>query len=202
MKRSTSLRRLFSVMLAWVTRCWLGRAGSISSLRSSPLVRACSAAFGAAKRLFHQSTWESLETQMELESQAIARSGVTKTSRVIMLTVRSTEGEVVRSLEAEYRDTLGSDRLDELDSIIQGKGVLDLMQFRVPHAVGDQGAVTVEVKFDNVLGEARQQQNVLRQLLVTLTAAAESAKGAASPPAASSASPVDEFTKRRQGRGA
>jgi 2-(1,2-epoxy-1,2-dihydrophenyl)acetyl-CoA isomerase len=34
-------------------------------------------AFGAAKRLFHQSTWESLETQMELESQAIARSGHT-----------------------------------------------------------------------------------------------------------------------------
>ncbi len=34
-------------------------------------------AFGAAKRLFHQSTWESLETQMELEAQAIARSGRT-----------------------------------------------------------------------------------------------------------------------------
>jgi 2-(1,2-epoxy-1,2-dihydrophenyl)acetyl-CoA isomerase len=34
-------------------------------------------AFGGAKRLFHQSTWESLETQMELEAQAIARSGHT-----------------------------------------------------------------------------------------------------------------------------
>ena len=34
-------------------------------------------AFGAAKRLFHQSTWESLETQMELEAQAIAKSGHT-----------------------------------------------------------------------------------------------------------------------------
>ena len=34
-------------------------------------------AFGGAKRLFHQSTWESLETQMELESQAIASSGRT-----------------------------------------------------------------------------------------------------------------------------
>ena len=31
----------------------------------------------AAKRLFHQSTWESLETQMELEAQAIAASGHT-----------------------------------------------------------------------------------------------------------------------------
>ena len=38
-------------------------------------------AFGAAKRLFHQSTWESLETQMELESQAIAASGHTEDFR-------------------------------------------------------------------------------------------------------------------------
>lgn len=35
-------------------------------------------AFGGAKRLFHQSTWESLETQMELEAQAIALSGRTQ----------------------------------------------------------------------------------------------------------------------------
>jgi 2-(1,2-epoxy-1,2-dihydrophenyl)acetyl-CoA isomerase len=34
-------------------------------------------AFGGAKRLFHQSTWESLETQMELEAQAIAAAGRT-----------------------------------------------------------------------------------------------------------------------------
>jgi 2-(1,2-epoxy-1,2-dihydrophenyl)acetyl-CoA isomerase len=34
-------------------------------------------AFGGAKRLFHQSTSESLETQMELEAQAIAASGHT-----------------------------------------------------------------------------------------------------------------------------
>jgi 2-(1,2-epoxy-1,2-dihydrophenyl)acetyl-CoA isomerase len=35
-------------------------------------------AFGRGKRLFHASTTESLETQMELESQAIARSGHTE----------------------------------------------------------------------------------------------------------------------------
>ncbi|HXH83168.1 MAG TPA: enoyl-CoA hydratase [Candidatus Tectomicrobia bacterium] len=40
-----------------------------------------SRAFGAAKRLFHQSTWESLETQMELEAQAIAASGRTEDFR-------------------------------------------------------------------------------------------------------------------------
>ena len=42
------------------------------------LAQGPSKAFGAAKRLFHQSTWESLETQMELEAQAIAASGHTE----------------------------------------------------------------------------------------------------------------------------
>ena len=37
--------------------------------------------YGAAKRLLHQSTWESLETQMELEAQAIAASGRTEDFR-------------------------------------------------------------------------------------------------------------------------
>jgi 2-(1,2-epoxy-1,2-dihydrophenyl)acetyl-CoA isomerase len=38
-------------------------------------------AFGMAKLLFHQSTHESLETQMELEAQAIARCGHTEDFR-------------------------------------------------------------------------------------------------------------------------
>jgi 2-(1,2-epoxy-1,2-dihydrophenyl)acetyl-CoA isomerase len=38
-------------------------------------------AFGGAKRLFHQATAESLETQMELEAQAIAASGRTEDFR-------------------------------------------------------------------------------------------------------------------------
>src|SRR5256885_6866575 len=42
------------------------------------LAQGPSKAFGGAKRLFHQSTWESLETQMELEAQAIAASGRTE----------------------------------------------------------------------------------------------------------------------------
>jgi len=45
---------------------------------SRELAQGPSKAFGAAKRLFHQSTWESLETQMELEAQAIANSGRTE----------------------------------------------------------------------------------------------------------------------------
>jgi 2-(1,2-epoxy-1,2-dihydrophenyl)acetyl-CoA isomerase len=39
-------------------------------------------AFGRAKQLFHQSTQESLETQMELEAQAIAASGHTEDFRL------------------------------------------------------------------------------------------------------------------------
>ena len=95
------------------------------------------------------------------------------------------------------------DRLEELDSIIQGKGVLELMQFRVLDAhVGDEDEkrLVVEVKFNNVLAEARQQQNVLRQMLVTLAAASDSAT-AAKPPAPK-VSVTDEFTKRRRSRGA
>ncbi|HEU4367915.1 MAG TPA: enoyl-CoA hydratase [Methylomirabilota bacterium] len=38
-------------------------------------------AFGTAKRLLHQSTWESLETQMELEAQGIAACGHTEDFR-------------------------------------------------------------------------------------------------------------------------
>jgi 2-(1,2-epoxy-1,2-dihydrophenyl)acetyl-CoA isomerase len=45
------------------------------------LAQGPSRAFGAAKRLFHQSTWESLETQMELEAQAIAAAGHTEDFR-------------------------------------------------------------------------------------------------------------------------
>lgn len=64
-----------------------------------------------------------------------------------------------------------ADRLDELDSIIQGKGVLNLMRFRVADIFDDgegEKNVRVEVKFDAVLGEARQQQTVLKQLLASL----------------------------------
>ena len=96
------------------------------------------------------------------------------------------------------------DRLEELDSIIQGKGVLELMQFRVLDAHmsdEDEKRLHVEVKFNNVLAEARQQQNVLRQMLVTLAPPAD-AKTASTPAAAQPSSVTDEFTKRRRERGA
>lgn len=50
-----------------------------------------------------------------------------------------------------------ADRLDELDNIIQGKGVLNLMQFRLDFPDADDAPFTVEIKFNAVLAEARQQ---------------------------------------------
>ena len=94
-----------------------------------------------------------------------------------------------------------ADRLDELDSIIHGEGVVELMRFRVPNVfeVGDE-SVTVEVKFDAVLAEARQQQNNLRQLLVSLTGMTGSSAGKQAVVEVST--PLDELTKRRSARGA
>src|SRR5437773_10512646 len=54
--------------------------GAVDAL-ARELAQGPSKSFGGAKRLFHQSTWESLETQMELEAQAIAASGRTEDSR-------------------------------------------------------------------------------------------------------------------------
>ena len=49
-------------------------AGAVGAL-ARELAQGPTLAFGRAKLLFHQSTQESLETQMELEAQAIAASG-------------------------------------------------------------------------------------------------------------------------------
>jgi 2-(1,2-epoxy-1,2-dihydrophenyl)acetyl-CoA isomerase len=54
--------------------------GAVGTL-ARELAQGPTKAYGAAKRLFHQSTWESLETQMELEAQAIATSGRTSDFR-------------------------------------------------------------------------------------------------------------------------
>lgn len=76
----------------------------------------------------------------------------------------STGDSVVDALALEIART--ADRLDELDSIIQGKGVLNLMQFRLTelHLDGDE-PVSVEVKFNAVMQEAKGQQSALTSLL-------------------------------------
>jgi 2-(1,2-epoxy-1,2-dihydrophenyl)acetyl-CoA isomerase len=51
--------------------------GAVTTL-ARELAQGPSRSFGIAKRLLHQSTWESLETQMELEAQGIAACGHTE----------------------------------------------------------------------------------------------------------------------------
>jgi 2-(1,2-epoxy-1,2-dihydrophenyl)acetyl-CoA isomerase len=58
-----------------------GELKSAVAALAGELAQGPTKAFGSAKRLLHQSTWESLETQMELEAQAIAASGHTEDFR-------------------------------------------------------------------------------------------------------------------------
>jgi 2-(1,2-epoxy-1,2-dihydrophenyl)acetyl-CoA isomerase len=58
-----------------------GELKSAVSALATELAQGPTKAFGSAKRLLHQSTWESLETQMELEAQAIAAAGHTEDFR-------------------------------------------------------------------------------------------------------------------------
>jgi hypothetical protein len=73
-------------------------------------------------------------------------------------------GDVARDALA-VEAARSADRLDELDNIIQGKGVLNLMIFRLDMDSSKDGEYNVEVKFQNVLSEARQQQATFANLL-------------------------------------
>ena len=78
-----------------------------------------------------------------------------------------------------------ADRLDELDNIIQGKGVLNLMQFRLHLDEIDEDGdrnINVEVKFAAPLAEARQQTLAFANVLKTL--GLDSAAAPAAPVAA------------------
>lgn len=89
-----------------------------------------------------------------------------------------------------------ADRLDELDRIIAGKGVLNLLSFRLNLDLEDEAGdrqVNVRVEFSHVLAEARQQQTTFKQILVAL--GAEKAKAATQ----SKGTALDELAKRRAG---
>jgi hypothetical protein len=58
-----------------------------------------------------------------------------------------------------------ADRLEELNDVIAGKGVLKLMHFRVPHALNPEtGVIRVEMSVDHVMGEVRQLQLAFERL--------------------------------------
>lgn len=96
-----------------------------------------------------------------------------------------------------------ADRLDELDSIIQGKGVLHLMQFRLqelPDLTADEPACTVEVSFQNALAEARQQQANFTNMIAKLAALKAPQQAAA--PAATAKGRVGNVTPLEAARAA
>lgn len=129
----------------------------------------------------------------------VSPGGLGERGSALWVSLGQVEGTPAGVLALEACRT--ADRLDELSSIIAGKGVLELMQFRRMDQHGDgspECPVVIEVKFDNVLGEARQQQNALRQMLVSLGLKAESSSVAPAGRVPSSA--VDEFTRRRTKR--
>jgi len=92
-----------------------------------------------------------------------------------------------------------ADRLDNLDSIIRGKGVLNLLRFRLRDIfeVADERKVTVVVTFDGVMSETRQTTLAFRQLLMSL---ALSAPPAAVPAPEKKGTALDELERRRAAR--
>jgi hypothetical protein len=88
-----------------------------------------------------------------------------------------------------------ADRLDELDNIIQGKGVLNLMQFRLDFPENEDEPYTVEVKFQTPLAEARQQAIALTTILSKLAPADAAAKPSAVP-APTNVTPLDRIKAR------
>lgn len=63
-----------------------------------------------------------------------------------------------------------ADRLEKMNDIIAGKGVVELLQFRLKQPMDEQGLVTVEMSIDNIMGEARQLQAAFERLTKTLIA--------------------------------
>lgn len=104
-------------------------------------------------------------------------------------------GEIARdALVLEAART--ADRLNELDNIIQGKGVLELMQFRSVLQESDEDTRVIEVKFQNVFSEARQQQLAFAGLIDKIQRfglAATAPKGGAVGPVPAGVTVLDEI---------
>jgi len=109
----------------------------------------------------------------------------------------SMSAAVVKHPEATRRLILEAarsvDRLCDIDDVVAGKGVLQLLRFRL---VDDEGRVA-EVKFDQVLSEARQQQANLAGLLKVILPNLDADAGAKK-----ERDVLDEIAQRRAARGA
>jgi hypothetical protein len=106
-------------------------------------------------------------------------------------------GAIVKHPEATRRLVLEAarsvDRLSDLDEVIAGKGVLQLLRFRL----ADHEGKVAEVKFDGVMAEARQQQSNLANLIKTILPNLNADSGVAK-----ERDVLDEIAQRRSARGA
>lgn len=93
-----------------------------------------------------------------------------------------------------------ADRLDGLNEAVAGRGVIELMRLRSMLGSGDgvDSPIQVEVKFDSVLAEARQQANTLRLLLGQIAPDVPAAKGEDAAPQGGLS--VDDLAARRRER--
>lgn len=100
-----------------------------------------------------------------------------------------------------------ADRLDKLDAIIAGKGVLELLHFRSMLNEGTEDERVIVLQVDSVLSEARQQQTVFKQLLAALRLPDEAgkrpqqrggARGAYQPSGNAAAGNVSSLDRARQ----
>lgn len=138
--------------------------------------------------------------------------GLHQRGRELWSTLGQAAGTALGELALEI--CRGADRLDELDRIVAGKGVMQLMQFRLADEVwfdadGDQ-RIHVKVSFQSVLTEARLQQATFKELLKEYRAAAavaESGTGSTRgptpgtpAPAAPPATGMDQLAARRAER--
>jgi hypothetical protein len=95
-----------------------------------------------------------------------------------------------------------ADRLDQLDGVVRGKGIEGLLHLR---RMDDEGDITLTV--DGVLAEARQQANIMKQLVAALRVPDEAgkrpqhrgARGAYSPRAGGSVTALDRARKAAGG---
>lgn len=121
--------------------------------RKEPVDDACLAARDAETESRRRARDET-KTSVSLESN----SGLASRGQAIFLSLTG-DKDVPAELEALALETARmADRLEQLNDVIQGKGVLDLMRFRLQSAVDDAGVVLVEMKVDGVISEARQMQ--------------------------------------------
>lgn len=95
-----------------------------------------------------------------------------------------------------------ADRLEDLDRVITGKGVLQLLTFRLDHAFdvdSDTREIHVQVEFSKPLAEARQQQLAFTRVLAEL-GVSKAKVAPAAPAKPGPTNPLDELSARRQQR--